>query len=198
MTKFDPDKDYYKVLGVSRDATQEDIDRAYRLEARQRHPDSGGSEEDMKSLNEARDVLSDPQTRNEYDQARLPPRVEYSASMAFDAEAASQQGTLKIPVSSGDLAGLVISAAACLGVGFPLLALVETQWVFFLWPLRLMALGALVVGSFMAHSAMSLKHRQMIEDDPNRSRARFVFDEIAFWIFFLAVIAAAALLIYFT
>jgi hypothetical protein len=198
VNSFDPNKDYYSILGVSSDATQEDIEKAYRLSARQCHPDSGGSEEDMKSLNEARAVLSDPQTRNQYDQARLPPRIEYSSSMAFDPQAASRQGTLNIPVSNGDFAGLVLGALACFGVGFPLLALVETQWVFFLWPLRLMALGALAVGVFMAHSAMSLKHRLMIEADPDRSRARFVFDEIAFWIFFLAVMTAAALLIYFT
>lgn len=198
MNKFDADKDYYKVLGVSPDASQEEIDKAYKNEARQRHPDSGGSEEDMKSLNEARDVLSDTDTRNEYDQARMPPRVEYGSSMAFDAEAASRQGTLNIPVSSGDFAGLAMGALACFGLGLPLLALIETQWVFFLWPLRLMAIGALFVGTFMAHSAMSLKHRQMIEDDPDCSRAGFIFHEIAFWILAAGVMTAAALLIYFT
>ncbi len=198
MNKFDAGKNYYEVLGITADATQEEIDKAYRLEARQRHPDSGGSEEDMKSLNEAHDVLGNPETRTEYDQARLPPRVEYGSSMAFDAEAAARQGTLKIPVSSGDFAGLVLGALACFGVGFPLLALVETQWVFFLWPIRLMALGALIIGAFMAHSALSLKHRQMIEDNPLRSHVAFIFHEIAFWILFLAVMAAAALLIYFT
>jgi hypothetical protein len=118
--------------------------------------------------------------------------------MAFDAEAAARQGTLKVPVSSVDYAGLVMGAVACFGVGFPLLALVETQWIFLLWPLRLMALGALVVGTFMAHSAMRLKHRQMIEDRPGCSRASFIFHEIAFWILAAGFMMAAALLIYFT
>lgn len=198
MNKFDADKDYYKLLGVTADATQDEIDKAYRNEARQRHPDSGGSEEDMKSLNEARDVLGNLETRNAYDQARMPPRVEYGSSMAFDAEAAARQGTLKIPVSSGDLAGLIMGALACFGLGLPLLALIETQWVFFLWPLRLMAIGALIVGVFMAHSAMRLKHRQMIEDDPLCSRVGFIFHEIAFWTLAAGVMTLAALLIYFT
>jgi hypothetical protein len=61
-----------------------------------------------------------------------------------------------------------------------------------------MALGALLVGVFMAHSAMSLKHRLMIEDDPDCSRVAFIFHEMVFWILALGVMTAAALLIYFT
>jgi hypothetical protein len=160
VPNFDSEKDYYRVLGVADGASAEEIERAFRREARKHHPDSGGSEEEMKSLNEAHDVLSDPAIRNAYDEGRKPPERAYGSSMALDPEPAAS-GTLKIPVSDEDLAGLTMGAATCIGLGLPLLALVEMQWVFFLWPLRLMALGALGLGAIMAHSALSAKHRQL-------------------------------------
>src|SRR5919108_3584652 len=64
-------KDYYKILGVSRDASAEDIKRAYRKMARQYHPDKNkakGAEEKFKAANEANEVLSDPKKRQAYDQ----------------------------------------------------------------------------------------------------------------------------------
>jgi molecular chaperone DnaJ len=62
--------DYYELLGISRDATKEDIKRAYRRMARQYHPDVNkdpGAEERFKEINRAYEVLSEPETRTRYD-----------------------------------------------------------------------------------------------------------------------------------
>ena len=63
-------RDYYEVLGVSRDATHEQIQEAFRTLARKYHPDvnsAPGAEDRFKELNEAYHVLSDPDTRKRYD-----------------------------------------------------------------------------------------------------------------------------------
>ena len=65
-----PGRDFYDILGVSRDASQDDIQRAYRRLARTYHPDVNkdpGAEDRFKDISEAYDVLSDPQTRRRYD-----------------------------------------------------------------------------------------------------------------------------------
>ena len=196
LRKFDANRDYYRVLGVKEDASKDDVNRAYRSEARKRHPDGGGSDEEMKSLNEAHDILSDPETRRAYDAERRPRRVAYPSPAAFDPDAASRAGTLKIPVKDPDLAGILISAAACFGVGIPLLLLVEMQWVFFLWPLRIMSLGAIVLGIFMAHSALALKHRKLKAARPGYPRARFAFHELIFWLVAAGLIGSIVVFLY--
>ena len=63
-------KDYYKILGVSRDASNDDIKKAYRKLAKQYHPDinkEAGAEEKYKEINEAYEVLKDPDKRKKYD-----------------------------------------------------------------------------------------------------------------------------------
>ena len=64
-------KDYYAVLGVSKTATPEEIKRAYRKLARKYHPDLNPGDKDaeakFKDLNEANEVLSDPEKRQKYD-----------------------------------------------------------------------------------------------------------------------------------
>ncbi|OYY95020.1 MAG: molecular chaperone DnaJ [Hydrogenophilales bacterium 28-61-23] len=64
-------KDYYETLGVAREATQEDIKKAFRKLARKYHPDvskEANAEAHMKDVNEAYAVLSDPEKRAAYDQ----------------------------------------------------------------------------------------------------------------------------------
>ena len=65
-------KDYYKVLGVDRNASQDTIKKTYRKLAMQYHPDQNrgnkAAEEKFKDINEAYEVLSDPKKRERYDQ----------------------------------------------------------------------------------------------------------------------------------
>ncbi|MDO8964058.1 MAG: molecular chaperone DnaJ [Coriobacteriia bacterium] len=61
-------KDYYETLGVPKSATADEIKKAFRKAARKHHPDTGGTEEKFKELNEAYEVLSDPEKRSQYDQ----------------------------------------------------------------------------------------------------------------------------------
>jgi len=60
-------KDYYEILGVSKDASADEIKRAYRKLAHKYHPDKGGDAEKFKEINEAYQVLSDPEKRKKYD-----------------------------------------------------------------------------------------------------------------------------------
>jgi len=59
--------DLYEILGVRRDASAEEIKRAYRRKAREHHPDAGGDAELFKELTHAYQVLSDPERRVRYD-----------------------------------------------------------------------------------------------------------------------------------
>lgn len=60
-------RDYYEVLGVSRNATLDEIKKAYRKLAMQHHPDKGGDQAKFKEINEAYENLSDPQKKAGYD-----------------------------------------------------------------------------------------------------------------------------------
>ena len=59
--------DYYSTLGVPRDASQEEIKKAYRKLAMTHHPDRGGNPTEFQKLNDAYEVLSDISKRQQYD-----------------------------------------------------------------------------------------------------------------------------------
>jgi molecular chaperone DnaJ len=59
---------YYDILGVKKDASADEVKKAFRRLARKHHPDAGGDEEKFKEINEAYEVLSDAEKRSQYDQ----------------------------------------------------------------------------------------------------------------------------------
>ncbi|CND86191.1 molecular chaperone DnaJ [Mycobacterium tuberculosis] len=90
-TKDYLEKDYYKVLGVAKTASQEEIKKSYRKLARKYHPDANkgdvDAEERFKEVSEAYDVLSDEKRRKEYDSVRSMPggfRGQQGGGFGFD------------------------------------------------------------------------------------------------------------------
>src|SRR3954470_8585476 len=61
-------RDYYEVLGVKKDASADEIKKAFRRAAVEHHPDRGGDETKFKEINEAYEVLKDTDKRKRYDQ----------------------------------------------------------------------------------------------------------------------------------
>src|SRR5438552_16582598 len=70
LDQFDIDKDYYAIVGAREDDSACEIERLYKRQAHKWHPDRGGTEEEMKALNEAYRVLRDAQTGRVYDSHR--------------------------------------------------------------------------------------------------------------------------------
>jgi predicted RND superfamily exporter protein len=141
MSQFDSNKNYYEILGADERATQSDLERLYKRMAARRHPDKGGSEEDMKSLNEAYGILRNEETRHDYDALRTKRPV---SIVALTAPTAKDVGLL----------GQGLSAFFCLLIGLFLLFLVRFQWIWFLWPLAILAVLVILFGVFMARGTM--------------------------------------------
>jgi curved DNA-binding protein len=76
---------HYSTLGVNKDASPEDIKRAYRKLASQNHPDKGGSKEAFQKIQQAYDFLSDPGRRQQYDQPQAQGfSFEFGGPQGFD------------------------------------------------------------------------------------------------------------------
>jgi molecular chaperone DnaJ len=107
------DKDYYKILGVSKDASKEEIKKAYRKLAQKYHPDAnredGSAEARFKEISEAHSILSNDQKRREYDQFRQ--LVESGGHRIYGYPPGGQGG---VRINIGDIFG---DEAAAGGVG---------------------------------------------------------------------------------
>lgn len=171
MRQSASNKDYYSILGAAEDASRSEIDRLYKRLAVQYHPDRGGDEEEMKSLNEAYGVLRDDHRRAAYDAQRQQPE-EFEQETPFVA--------YRSPGAQADaISGQFVAALLFLVVGLVLLFVVRYQYVLFLWPLALLAGMLVIVGIIHAHSALSMFREQYDLSHPAR---RFVLaQEMAFW-----------------
>src|SRR3989441_3210428 len=159
--------DYYAILGAGEDASPRELERLYRQQAHKRHPDRGGSDEDMKTLNEAYQVLRNENSRREYDACRRGPKI-HNAHVN-SASAAREVGVY----------GQVLSSLLCMILGLMLLFLVRFNGLWFLWPLSILAIGVIFFGVFMGHAAMNAARASLAISNPLR-RLRVV-QEIIFW-----------------
>jgi DnaJ domain len=181
MSQFDSEKDYYEILGADVAASRSEIERLYKRLAARHHPDRGGSEARMKSLNEAYGVLKDESIRREYDSHRTRPQA-----LPFT------------PVSTPTardvgMFGQGLSALLCLFVGLFLLFLVRFQWIWFLWPLAILAFFVIVFGLLLAHAAMLSFKASLPQSNPLRHT---VLQETIFWL--LVVSGAYGIYLLFT
>ena len=166
MKQFDSSKDYYSILGAREDASLGDIERLYKRLAVQRHPDRGGDEEEMKSLNEAYGVLKDNETRRVYDAERRQPASEAPSAIYT-----------KPPLEVEAAAGQSLGAVLFIGAGLVLALLVRFQWIWFLWPLAVLAVCLVVVGLVLAHGAI----RRIEEQQRDARHWLGVTLEVMFW-----------------
>jgi hypothetical protein len=167
LDRINTNKDYYEVLGAGEAASPREIERLYKRLAHQRHPDRGGTEEGMKTLNEAYQVLHDETKRKEYDSQRSHP--------------ATRPTAIHVTPTARDVGiyGQLLSALLCMLLGLMLLFLVHFNGLWFLWPLSILATGVVLFGVIMAHSAMTNARESFAVHHPAR---RFrVVQEIAFW-----------------
>ena len=170
MNRPETRKNYYSTLGADEDASPEEIERLYKKLAVRLHPDRGGDEEEMKSLNEAYRVLGNAAERRAYDAGRARPIDDVDADRPPHASPSAQVDAFS---------GRIVGALLCLFIGLALLFLVRFQYIFFLWPLALLAAGIVLFGILMAHGAVVFARESLSATHPAR---RFVWaQEAAFW-----------------
>lgn len=171
MSEFDSKKDYYDILGAAEDSSRPEIERRYKRLASRHHPDRGGNEDRMKALNEAYRVLKDESLRRDYDAQRSKP-----ATIAFVPAAAAAARDV-------GASGQALSAFLCLLMGLFLLVLVRSQWIWFLWPLAILAFFVIVFGVLLAHGAMLSFNETLSQSNP--LRRHLVIPEAMFWMLVL-------------
>lgn len=171
MNRPEIERNHYSTLGAEEAASQDEIERLYKKLAVRLHPDRGGDEEEMKSLNEAYRVLGNGASRRAYDATRARQRIRV--------EAAAHRPSASPSAQVDALSGRVVGALLCVVVGLALLFVVRFQYILFLWPLALVAVGIIALGVLMAHGALVFARESLSLRHPAR---RFVWaQEAAFW-----------------
>ena len=178
MSQFDSKKDYYGVLGVDKQASPREIYRQYKRQAARHHPDRGGSEEQMKSLNEAYTVLKDPAARRLYDDSRIYDDTRRTRSRVNPQTAGFAPASAP-PARDLGVMGQLLSALLCLVGGLFLLVLVRFQWMWFLWPLAILAVSVVGFGVLLARSAMVAVNDSLPRTNRLKRHTRIL--EFAFW-----------------
>jgi hypothetical protein len=178
MSQFDSKKDYYGVLGVDKQASPREIYRQYKRQAARHHPDRGGSEEQMKSLNEAYTVLKDPAARRLYDDSRTYDDTRRTRSRVNPQTAGFAPASAPAARDLGVM-GQLLSALLCLVGGLFLLVLVRFQWMWFLWPLAILAVSVVGFGVLLARSAMVAVNDSLPRTNRLKRHTRIL--EFAFW-----------------
>ena len=168
MSEFETKRDYYDILGADAGSSGRDLERLYKRMAARCHPDKGGNEEEMKSLNEAYHVLRNRETRREYDAQR----IKRSQAPFIPRRSPTAQDV--------GLFGHGLSALLCLIAGLFVLFLVRLQWLFFLWPLLILAVLVILFGILMARNAMRALNASLPLS--NRFRRYTRLQEALFWI----------------
>ncbi|HEY0005861.1 MAG TPA: DnaJ domain-containing protein [Pyrinomonadaceae bacterium] len=183
MGRFDASKDYYSILGASRSAPRSEIERLYKRLAVNHHPDRGGSEERMKLINEAYGVLRHEEIRRAYDIERaslFPEPTRRAAPYPYSPPETQEPLEAQPAAAEADaIYGRWAGALLMMAAGLVLLLLVRFQWMWFLWPLAILAAALVGFGVLMAHSAMRLMRESLALDSPVRGFR--LAQEALFW-----------------
>jgi len=180
---FDPSKDYYRLLGVDRQANGGQIRRAFRARARKLHPDLGGNAAAMRELNEAYEVLRDQATRMAYDLDRGPAERDRSDS---NREPSYRSNNLRIPLLDRDLLwlttrGIICALLACLWlIAADEASLHRRKSVLIPWLIRGFGIITLGIGILFGYSAHKLSQQKMTRKQMPRpalhlSRCKIMF-----------------------
>ena len=127
------------------------------MQARKLHPDLGGTDDAMRTLNEAYEVLSDAEARRAYDAERRPIAVYSMPTAVFNAASSSRSGALGIPYRDKRTVQLIAGSTVCFALGVMLLMGIEGSSNFSAnlmpWLIRSLPLALIGAGVVLAHSA---------------------------------------------
>jgi hypothetical protein len=133
----------------------------------------------MKLLNEAYGVLKDTRLRGDYDAVRSPSAS--AGAEAFSHKGAKSHSRVNTPTARDvGVFGHCLSAGLCLIAGLFLLLLLRLQWIWFLWPLAILALFVTGFGVLLARSAMVKVNDSL--PVTNRFKRHTKVQEVAFWL----------------